>query len=56
MLFGAMTRSSVMSHYELRMNETLFADGSAKIVWIDLRRGKAKPLPDSIVALCAVRH
>jgi hypothetical protein len=30
MLFGTMTRSSVMSHYELRMNDTLFADGAAK--------------------------
>ena len=56
MLFGTTTRSSVMSYYELRMNDTMFADGAAKIVWIDIRRGKAKPLPDSIVALCAVRH
>ena len=56
MLFGTTTRSSVMSYYELRMNDTLFADGTAKIVWIDIRRGKAKPLPDSIIALCAVRH
>ena len=56
MLFGAITRSSVMSYYEMRTGDTLVADGSAKIVWVDLRRGKAKPLPDSIVALCAVRH
>jgi acyl-CoA thioester hydrolase len=56
MLFGAITRSSVMSYYEIRKNDMLFADGTAKIVWIDIRRGKAKPLPESIIALCAVRH
>ncbi|MEP6701730.1 MAG: acyl-CoA thioesterase [Betaproteobacteria bacterium] len=32
MLLGAATRSSVQSYYELRMNDTLFADGAAKIV------------------------
>jgi len=56
MLFGTATRSSVMSHYEMRMHDTLFADGAAKIVWIDIRRGKSKPLPESIVALCPVGH
>ncbi|MEO7761618.1 MAG: thioesterase family protein [Casimicrobiaceae bacterium] len=56
MLFGAATRSSVQSYYELRMNDKLFADGAAKIVWIDIHRGKAKPLPEAITALCAVRH
>ena len=51
MSLGDASRSSVQSYYELRMNDLLCADGAAKIVWIDTRRGKAKPLPDSIAAL-----
>ena len=51
MSLGAATRSSVQSYYELTMNDVLYADGAAKMVWIDTRRGKAKPLPDSIAAL-----
>ena len=52
MWLAAPTRSSVQSFYELRLHDELYADGTAKIVWIDVRRGKAKPLPDSILALC----
>ncbi len=55
MSLGDASRSSVQSFYELRMNDTLYADGAAKIVWIDIRRGKAKPLPASIAALCEPR-
>lgn len=53
MSLGPASRSSVQSHYELTMNDVLYADGAAKIVWLDIRRGKAKALPDSITALCA---
>jgi hypothetical protein len=35
------------------MNDLSYADGAAKIVWIDIRRGKALPLPASIAALAA---
>lgn len=52
MLFGVASRSSVESYYEMRMNDLLYADGAAKIVWIDVQRGKARPLPESIRALC----
>jgi acyl-CoA thioester hydrolase len=55
MLLGAASRSSVESYYEMRMNEILYADGAAKIVWIDIERGKAIPLPEAIVALCPTR-
>ena len=55
MLFGAASRSSVESYYEMRMNDVLYADGAAKIVWIDVRQGKAKPLPEAIRALFPVR-
>lgn len=54
MYFGAAGRASVESYYELRMDDILYADGAARIVWIDLREGKSRPLPDSIRALCPV--
>ena len=50
MSLGAASSTSVQSYYELSMNDVLYADGAAKIVWIDIRRGKAKPLPDGIAA------
>jgi acyl-CoA thioester hydrolase len=53
MSFGTATRSSIHSYYEMRMNDVLYADGAAKIVWIDIRRGKALPLPEEIAALAA---
>ncbi len=53
MSLGKPSRSSVESHYELRMNGTLYAEGAAKIVWIDVRRNKAIPLPPAVVAMCA---
>ena len=52
MLLGAASRSSVESYYELRMDDALYADGAAKIVWFDIRRGKSAPLPDRIRAQC----
>ena len=51
MRLGTATRSSIHSYYEMRMNDVLYADGAAKIVWIDVKRGKAIPLPESIAAL-----
>ena len=52
MRLGECSRSSVQSYYELLVGDKLYADGAAKIVWIDVRKGKAKPLPQSIVELC----
>ena len=52
MLLGQAGRTSVESYYEMRMNDVLYADGAAKIVWFDVRRGRAAPLPDMIRALC----
>ena len=56
MLFGPASRTSFESYYEMRMNGKLYADGAAKIVWIDMTQRKSKPLPESIRALCAARH
>lgn len=42
-------RSSVMTIYEMRPShdaDTLYAEGRAKAVWIDMDREKSIPLPD----------
>src|SRR5438105_3362551 len=56
MSLGQPGRSSVESHYELTMDGTLYAEGAAKIVWIDIRRNKAIALPQAIVAMCNGRQ
>ena len=43
-------RTSVVSWYELWMDGVLYADGAAKIVWIDLASGRAIPLPEAVAA------
>lgn len=47
---GQPGRSSLMSWYELRVegDERLYAEGSAKIVWMNLESGKSVPLPDAV--------
>ena len=46
-------RSSVMTHVEMRIvgQEQLYAEGAAKVVWMDTRSGKSMPLPDAIRAV-----
>jgi acyl-CoA thioester hydrolase len=46
-------RSSLDSHYELWMNERKYAEGSARIVWIDQRTQRSAPLPERLRAICA---
>lgn len=45
-------RSSVQTHVEMRLvgDERLFAEGAAKVVWMDTRTGKSSPLPAEIRA------
>ena len=43
-------RTSVESYYDIFQDETRYADGAAKMVWIDLQSGRPTPLPDTIVA------
>jgi acyl-CoA thioester hydrolase len=54
MFCGAPGRSSVQTHYELRMvgDERLYAEGAAKLVWINPSTGKSIPLPDVMRASC----
>jgi acyl-CoA thioester hydrolase len=43
-------RSSVGSFYELLCNGRIYADGAAKIVWIDMTSRRAVPLPRLITS------
>jgi acyl-CoA thioester hydrolase len=46
-------RSSLDSHYELWMNDRKYAEGSARIVWIDQRTLRSTPLPERLLAIFA---
>ncbi|WP_313951950.1 thioesterase family protein [Accumulibacter sp.] len=48
MFCGQPGRSSVPTHYEIRLqgNETLYATGDAKIVWMDVASGKSVAIPE----------
>lgn len=57
MLLGDLGRTSVGSYYELAMNGELYAEGAAKIVWIDPATGRPVPLPEAVSApLRALAH
>jgi acyl-CoA thioester hydrolase len=45
-------RSSIDSHYELWMSDRKYAEGSARIVWIDQRTQRSAPLPEQVRAIC----
>lgn len=49
---GAPGRSSIPTYYEMycQGDEALFAEGAAKMVWIDGNSGKSKPLPEHVRA------
>jgi len=49
---GAAGRSSFMTYVEMRLegDPTLYAEGTAKVVWIDFSTGKSVPLPDKVRA------
>jgi acyl-CoA thioester hydrolase len=60
MYLGGLGRTSVGSFYEIVKNARVFAEGAAKIVWIDRASGRPTPLPESIAeplrALAAQPH
>jgi len=43
----------VPTHVEMRMvgDERIYAEGAAKVVWMDTQTGKSVPLPDHVRAL-----
>jgi acyl-CoA thioester hydrolase len=50
MYLGEPGRTSVGSFYEIHKDARRYAEGAAKIVWIDVATGRPTPLPESIVA------
>ena len=48
MFLGELGRSSVGSFYELWMEGTKYAEGAAKMVWIDVPTGRPIPFPEQI--------
>jgi len=53
MFVGKPGRSSVESHYELWKEGRKYAEGAAKIVWIDLKTQRSAPLPERLRSLHA---
>lgn len=44
-------RSSVQSHVEMLIDGELYAEGAAKIVWMDTTSGKSVAIPDDVRAV-----
>ncbi|MCE1183966.1 MAG: acyl-CoA thioesterase [Rhodocyclales bacterium] len=44
-------RSSVQTHVEMLIDGELYAEGAAKIVWMDTQTGKSAPIPDTVRAV-----
>jgi acyl-CoA thioester hydrolase len=55
MYLGEPGRSSIESFYDLLCGGELYADGTAKIVWIDLATQRAIRLPERLRDLAAAR-
>lgn len=58
MYIGSLGRSSVPTTYEIRRqgDDTLYASGEAKIVWMDVASGKSAPIPDELRRLMSVER
>jgi acyl-CoA thioester hydrolase len=52
MFCGQPGRSSIPTDYEIRLqgDDTLYATGESKIVWMDVATGKSVPVPDLLRA------
>ena len=44
-------RSSVQSHVDMLVDGELYAEGAAKIVWMNTQSGKSVPIPDAVRAV-----
>jgi acyl-CoA thioester hydrolase len=45
---GTIGRSSFQTHVEMNIGGVIYAEGAAKVVWMDTRTGKSVPLPDEV--------
>jgi len=50
MLLGELGRTSIGSFYEIAVEGEIYAEGAAKMVWIDSATGRPEPLPVVISA------
>ena len=50
MYLGEPGRTSVGSYYDLSMQGKKYAEGAAKMVWIDIASGRSVPLPEAVAA------
>ncbi len=51
---GELGRSSIMTYVDMRRTDVpaqVYAQGSAKVVWVDFKRQKSMPMPETIRAL-----
>lgn len=50
---GTIGRSSCQTYVEMRIegDDRVYAEGAAKVVWMDTQTGKSVPLPDHVRAL-----
>ena len=51
MFLGTPGRTSVESYYEIWMDGKQYAEGAAKLVWIDMKTTRPIPLPEPLRAL-----
>ena len=51
MFLDAPGRTSVQSYYEIWMNGRKYADGAAKLVWVDMKTARPIPLPEPLRTL-----
>ena len=54
MFLGVPGRTSVESYYEIWMDGKKYADGAAKLVWIDMKTTRPVSLPEPLRALLDV--
>jgi acyl-CoA thioester hydrolase len=49
---GQLGRSSIPTYVEMRLegDDTLYAEGAAKVVWMDTGSGKSVPIPEQVRA------
>lgn len=48
---GHAGRSSLPTHVEMLIDGELYAEGAAKIVWMDTQTGKSAPIPEDVRAV-----
>lgn len=51
MYLGTPGRSSIESHYEIDIGGRNYAEGAAKIVWVDFKTQRSTPLPQRLLSL-----